>query len=563
MTRTPTATVTATQTLTGSPTQTATWTGTVTLTPTATGTSTPLPLPTCLIIRPNGLGSFQTQNLATGCVDNWQCAQSEDGDASYVSSPPSVPLGPRTDVYALEDVTPQSGPISSVVVHALSRSASARGSFVATQLKVGANPTLFSGTGAVLPASYVDVQTLYLLNPANGLPWTWNDINGLQAGVRQQVAIGDEARTTSVFVSVCFPRPPASATPTPTVTETPAQGVGATRTATTTPTPTATPTPTPTAPTLTGTIRYYASDLPVPDVAVQLDGARNQVALTDGAGRYAFANLDAGPHVVEPSKMGGFNGAISVLDALRVLEARVEIRTLDRAQFLACDVNGDGTLSAVDAVRILQLAVQKFSRLPSAVACDSDWLFIPDPLVVPHQHLIQPQLTAQGCGQGAIVFEQLAAHTDGQDFRAVLLGDCDGDWQAAGFALPARSATAQTPRVRLGKPPSSPSRRLHVPLYVEAPASLQALEVQLRYDPKEWRLVGVSRAPAARNAKIEFAADGSGLLTIGLVRLQPIDSGRGAILTARFQRQGSRQPTVPVEVLRGAVNGRPAAIETE
>ena len=58
-----------------------------------------------------------------------------------------------------------------------------------------------------------------------------------------------------------------------------------------------------------------------------------------------------------PRKLGDRGSAISALDAAYVLQHVVGMRTLDDAQQLACDVSGNGTLSALDATRILQLTV--------------------------------------------------------------------------------------------------------------------------------------------------------------------------------------------------------------
>src|ERR1700675_4952829 len=66
-------------------------------------TASPTPPPNCLILLPSGMATLQTQNLASNCTDNWQCAQIDDGDTSYVYSADTTALGPRTDLYALDN----------------------------------------------------------------------------------------------------------------------------------------------------------------------------------------------------------------------------------------------------------------------------------------------------------------------------------------------------------------------------------------------------------------------------------------------------------------------------
>ena len=109
------------------------------------------------------------------------------------------------------------------------------------------------------------------------------------------------------------------------------------------------------------------------------------------------------------------------------------LRTLDAEQRLACDVTGNGTLSALDATLILQQKVGLISRFPVAQACASDWLFVPMPAAASNQHLIQPQNMAavNSCQPGAIEFTPLAGQVSNQDFAAVLVGDCTGNWQPA------------------------------------------------------------------------------------------------------------------------------------
>ena len=109
------------------------------------------------------------------------------------------------------------------------------------------------------------------------------------------------------------------------------------------------------------------------------------------------------------------------------------LRTLDPEQRLACDVTGNGTLSALDAAIILQQTVSLISMFPVAQTCASDWLFVPIPAAAANQHVIPPQNTAavNPCQPGAIEFRPLAGQLANQDFAAVLIGDCTGNWQPA------------------------------------------------------------------------------------------------------------------------------------
>jgi len=200
----------------------------------------------------------------------------------------------------------------------------------------------------------------------------------------------------------------------------------------------ATPTPTPTCVpgannSVSGQVRYYSNGLPVSGATVALRGPTTIWGQTDAAGQFAFTGLDGCNFHVEVQKLDDLNGGISALDASYTLQYVVRLRTLDAEQQLACDVTGNGTLSALDASLILQQEVGLISRFPVAQACASDWLFVPTPAPWPNQHVIPPANlpAADTCQPGAIEFTPLVGQASNQDFAAVLLGDCTGNWQPA------------------------------------------------------------------------------------------------------------------------------------
>jgi len=244
------------------------------------------------------------------------------------------------------------------------------------------------------------------------------------------------------------------------------------------------------------------------------------------------------------------------LDAAFVLQAVAGLRTFDAFQTLACDVTGNGTLSAVDASRILQFTVGDLARFPVAETCGSDWVFVPQPLTVPMQQLIAPQMSASGCQNGAILFEPLQGDAAHQDLAAALFGDCTGNWSApaAGAAL---RRLANPRQAWLGRPRPRPAEQWAVALYVDRRDDLQALEAHVSYDPAHTLLqaVHVVQAPSAL---LRSRADSSGLLTIALASAQPLAAAQRPLAVLVFTG-----PTPPqVELLDALIDDLPAQVAT-
>jgi hypothetical protein len=203
-----------------------------------------------------------------------------------------------------------------------------------------------------------------------------------------------------------------------------------------------------------GTVRYYNGGGIVPDVTVVLDGPGQMSTSTDTAGTYAFGDPGLGDWQVVPTKLGDAGTGISTLDASFALQEVVGLRDFTDHQRLACDVTGDGTVSSLDAARILQLVAGLREQLPAAETCGSDWVFVPDPADAPNQHVVTPQMSPM-CLPGAIDFEPLAPPIADQDFIAILLGDCTGNWQAAAEPTATPTVTDTPAATATATPPST------------------------------------------------------------------------------------------------------------
>jgi hypothetical protein len=183
---------------------------------------------------------------------------------------------------------------------------------------------------------------------------------------------------------------------------------------------------------VSGRISYYSNGMPVGGATVSLLGPTTGETATDVTGSFALAGLDGGPWQVRPQKSGDLGRGISAMDAAYVLQTVVKLRSLTPEQQRACDVTGDGTISALDAALILQYTVGLITSFPVAQACGSDWLFQPTPAASSNQRIIEPQVAWGSCQPGGISWTPLVNSAAGQDFSAILFGDCTGNWEPGG-----------------------------------------------------------------------------------------------------------------------------------
>jgi len=157
--------------------------------------------PLTVTLRPNAdvTGEF---NLSIGgtspAATNWESVDefSSDGDATYVEGDGGTYA---TDLYNLDN-TSLSGAIRSVTIY-VNCKGTKEGVGAYTWIKT--NGVADDGTPETLTTSYADYSTVYTTNPQSGNPWTWDEINALQAGVGlKKPAGGAASRCTQVWVVI-------------------------------------------------------------------------------------------------------------------------------------------------------------------------------------------------------------------------------------------------------------------------------------------------------------------------------------------------------------------------
>jgi hypothetical protein len=308
-----------------------------------------------------------------------------------------------------------------------------------------------------------------------------------------------------------------------------------------------------------GHVQYYSSARAVPNVTVSLRGETESAALTSVDGRYEFDGVAPGTWELVAEKASDFGEGVSPLDAAFVLQAVANVRGLDASQRLACDVTGDGQLTALDAARILQFSVGTLGRLPVGDTCGADWSFMPDPAPMQQRSVTDPHIDRGACSDGKITLEGLADDTPDQDFRAILFGDCTGNWDNATSAALGRAGMARTSRVRLGRPTVEGSRVL-LPVYVRAPAPYNALDLEIAYDSERLTPSGVVLGRGSDSGLTSFHATRAGSLRVAMASSEPIKRRFGVLLQLEFTIADGMSDPGDIRALTARVDERPANI---
>ena len=360
---------------------------------------------------------------------------------------------------------------------------------------------------------------------------------------------------------------PQSGTPAPTASRTKTSTPTRTRTRTPTATQTFTPAQTPTPPlpaatptvdvtplAVSGRIQYYSNSLPVSAATVELQGSSPAAVPTEADGQFAFADLARGDWQVQPVKAGDFGGAVDIMDAACILEAADGLRSLSGPAAIACDLSGDGKVTILDAVLLLQYVVGVTPRFPVAAQCGSDWAFVPVAATVPGQLVQPPQISGGACQPGTIAFQPLSEPVADQDFSAVLFGDCSGRWQPPGTGATSSTLKQITDRIGLGRGRMVPrTNHLRVPLYVNTGAPFHVLDVQLSLDDERLQLIGVHLTPSMSQAALAANLNIPGMVRLALARAEPISGGAVAMLDFEPLGQGG---AIAATVVRAVADGQ-------
>jgi hypothetical protein len=280
---------------------------------------------------------------------------------------------------------------------------------------------------------------------------------------------------------------------------------------------------------------------------MQLSGSGSDTSVTSSGGLYAFPGLATGTDWSVAGSFAASQGtAISAIDASVAINAAVGNISYGPEQFLAMDVNGSHSLTAIDASLILQWRTGLIPQLPvhAASRCNSLWILTPFAQTVPDQILTFARPWVLPCQHGAVSFQPLSGPAQNQDFRLVLFGDSNGSW------MPAAGGGGHVPssvsgRARTGAALRTRNGEVRIPLSIESHAAWQAAEVVLRYDARRLRPRGVRRLAGNADTLLVANLKTPGIIRLALARKDPSMAAAPLMLLFR----GAGTPRAPVEVL--------------
>ena len=157
--------------------------------------------------------------------------------------------------------------------------------------------------------------------------------------------------------------------------------------------------------TISGTVAYGETAIPVDSVQVILSGGDTDTAYTDADGSYRFVGLQAGlDYTVTPYREND-DTPVAAYDASLILRSLCGTYTLSHFDSVTADITRDGTVSAFDAATILKYEANDSEIIPSHFI--GVWSFIPE----------------------NIVYNSLSADQTDQDYVGLTCGDVSGNWR--------------------------------------------------------------------------------------------------------------------------------------
>ena len=224
----------------------------------------------------------------------------------------------------------------------------------------------------------------------------------------------------------------------------------------------------------------------VQNVRVAVSGTNGGTAMTDATGGYAFPDLPlGGDYTVSPDKLTDPLNGVSTYDLVLLQKHILGEQALDNPyRIIAADANNSGHLSGLDIVAIRKAILYITDGFPA----NTSWRFVDASYT-----FLDPTHPLDEAWPEVRNANNLPGDLNFLNFIAVKIGDVSGN------AVPnLRAATATDNRsllaLRLTDRAYEAGDTFRVPLRLDHPADLVALQLALQFDPAVLELRGVQAA---------------------------------------------------------------------
>jgi len=259
---------------------------------------------------------------------------------------------------------------------------------------------------------------------------------------------------------------------------------------------------------VSGNIKYYSNDIPLPNVDVSLDGHQ---MTTGNNGDFEFLDIPYGDYTLHPEKTGDASHAIGPYDAALILLSTVQLITLTPYQMIAADVTGSGTISGFDASYVLRYYVGLEPEFP----VEKDWTFVPLGFPI--------STTNWSSAPDSIRYEPLNADKTDQDFAGIVYGDVSGNWQLPA-ATPGQwlAHSNSQPKLLIDKIQKQKNGNFTIPVVIADVSDLVAIGLSCQYDQHQLQFIAAELTSTSAMSPMIFSKDNNGTIRLGIATAHSI-----------------------------------------
>lgn len=223
-------------------------------------------------------------------------------------------------------------------------------------------------------------------------------------------------------------------------------------------------------------VTWRAPAKPVPGVTVTLSGTQSGTQTTAVPGTYLFGVQPSDTTIVTCSKSTPGNAQVTAADLLLIQNFLFGVQFTSPYQWVAADVDGNGTVGLVDYVRISEVVLGTKQHIQGA----PDWKFVPKSHVFPAPNPLSTPVP------NSIRRNGLATSFLDDDFIAVRMGDVNGNitpqFKGSGNGNGAGDRTGETFRFRISNRSLQEGEVVEVPFRAVDFADRQAYQMTIDFD---------------------------------------------------------------------------------